>query len=570
MKRGVLLYLLLMFFNAYSQVDEDDALLSEEIKKVYKEENRDFNKACVFFFKKEIDSSFFYSSKVYNSENISADILPYLHYIYGVSALQKGFNTIASKRLKSISPDFTFKYLVDYNLGSISLENQQFKEAISYYTSVLNSNKVKSDHKLKIVYHNIGICYLHLKKYAESESFLLKELSIAEKTKDSLSIIYSKLDLGNLFYQQYKDDIAIPYFKEAYEDAKQYSNIRAKQNTAQNMAVVEKNRKRYKESVDYYREYIRWKDSLWNRDRISELLEKDKQIAVANKEKEISVQKEITKKQKERVQFFIICFGIVLILLIILIYLYRIKTKQHKVINSQNQQLAVLNRTKNYLFSVISHDLRSPVNALVKQQRKLTDEIVKKDLVQAEQTSRSSGTVVEGLHHLLNNILHWSLEQNDQLLFNKREHRLSPIIEQVILDFEGLAITKNIELSTNIEQDIAVCVDKESLKIILRNIVDNGIKYTESGGQITILARSVHDRACSVEIRDTGKGISPKQIDEINGLKELSIDKIDRSAGVGLGMLLCVTLVKKNGGIFNVESTLGVGTIVRMEFPIND
>ena len=424
-----------------------------------------------------------------------------MHYIYGVSASQKGFNTIALKKLESIPSAFSFKHLVDYNLGSIALENSAFSKAISHYNSALNSNMIKSNHKLKILYHNIGICYLHLKKYNESELFLLKELDIAQKTKDTLSTIYAKLDLGNLFYQQYKDDKAIPYFEQAYAHAQLFSNARAKQNTAQNMAVVEKNRNRYKESVRYYTEYIRWKDSLWNRDKISALLEKDKQIAIANKEKEIFVQKEISEKQKERIQFFVICFVVVLLFSGILLYLYRIKTKQHSIINMQKQELEELNNTKNYLFSVISHDLRSPVTTLIKQQRTLKNQIDKKDFLQAESTSKSSLTIVESLSHLLNNVLHWSLEQNEQLLFNRGEYALKPIVEQVLIDFDGLANANNIKIIKVLDETILAYIDQESLKIVLRNVLDNALKYTDENGNIEVIMKTISDSKCCIDCR---------------------------------------------------------------------
>ncbi|QMU65050.1 MAG: tetratricopeptide repeat protein [Flavobacteriaceae bacterium] len=164
---------------------------------------------------------------------------------------------MAEEKLKSI-PDFPpYKYLVDYNLSNIALNNSQYEKALAYYISVINSNTIQTNDRLKKIYHNVGVCYLHLKNYHASEKFLMKELEISQNEKDTSGVIYAKLDLGNLFYQQYQDDKAIFLFKEAYDLARLFHDIRLKQLASQNMAIVEKNRKHYKESVTYYTQYIR-------------------------------------------------------------------------------------------------------------------------------------------------------------------------------------------------------------------------------------------------------------------------------------------------------------------------
>ena len=147
------------------------------------------------------------------------------------------------------------------------------------------------------MYHNLALCHLHKKEFKKTKIFFNKELSFIEPN-DTASIIRAKMDLANVYYNQYLDNEAIPLFKEAYGLAKVFSDFELKQLTTENMAVVERNRKRYEESVGYYREFIKWKDSIWNRDRIWELTEKDKKIAVAQKQQEIVVQDEQIKRQK--------------------------------------------------------------------------------------------------------------------------------------------------------------------------------------------------------------------------------------------------------------------------------
>ncbi|WP_298547850.1 ATP-binding protein [uncultured Aquimarina sp.] len=563
------LLLFLFPFCLFAQKDKDYSDLKKNIEKICKKNITSFHKAHIFYFNQQIDSSFIYSSQAYNQLSDTTEIRNYLDYIYGVSALEKKFNSIALEKLESIPNSFPYKYLVDYNLASISLENREYNKALNYYNSVIKSNRIQSTNKLKRAYHNIGLCYLHLKKYPESEKFLLKELKISQNEKDTLSIIYAKLDLGNLFYEQYKDTEAIQYFEEAYHVAQLFSNITAKQNTAQNMAVVEKNRKRYKESVDYYTEYIKWKDSLWNRDKISALLEKDKQIAVAVKEKEVFAQKQITKKQKERIQLFVIAFIIISVFLGALLYLYRIKIKQNKFINLQRQQLEESNNTKNYLISVISHDLRTPINLLKNNHKKLSDLLEINNINSAKNLNNENTSIAKSTSQLLDNILNWALQQSDQLLFNPETHPIEVLVDAILFDFRPLASAKNIELNTKyLSSNAQVFLDKELFKIAFRNLIDNAIKYTPNGGKITI-ETSIQNKECILKIRDSGTGMPSKVLDIINNYKVLTIEKIDRSKGLGLGLLLSKTLITKNKGTFtlsnndNLGMTVAIGLLIK-------
>ena len=543
-------------------------MLSDDIKKLNLEKGSIFYKASTFFFENQIDSSFLYSSQAYNEEfTQKSKLINYILFIYGVSASEKGFNTIARKKLKEITNDFSFRYLVNLNLGSIHLDEGQFKDALEYSLLTLESDKIQDNYLLKGLYHNIGVCYLHLKRYNESEKFLLKELFIAEKEKDTFSIVGAKMDLGNLFYEQYKDDIAIDYFEQSYQLAKKFKDIELRKFTSKNMAVVEKNRKRFKESIDYYTEYEKWKDSLWNRDRISELVEKDKQISIALKDKELFIQTEKTAKQTRRLQWGGGILVLAILFLVTLFYSYKTKVKQNQIITAQKGELEKLNHTKNYLFSVISHDLRSPVKMLIKQQQGFLKKIKKGETETLEETAGSALTIAESLNHLLNNVLHWSLEQNDQMIFNPQVQPIFPVINQVLFDFRLLAEEKGITLESDLDDEAFINIDRESIKVVLRNLLDNAIKYTPENGTIMV-STAIEGDQCQIQVADSGMGISEEQLERINSLQELSIDKINRSKGIGLGLLLCTTLIKKNGGSFQVSAELNKGTHIQMTFPI--
>ncbi|UTD14552.1 sensor histidine kinase [Tenacibaculum mesophilum] len=527
--------------------------------------NTDFCKLIKFQKERKFDSCYVYSSKLLNrtSSIIEKDIL---NYIQGVSAINKGLTKKALSSFLSISDNTFFKNLKKIKLGWCYLNLKEYDEAITVLLEWEKNSSTTNARIKKEAFHDLGLSYLHKKEYIKAKEYFQKELNLVQ-ARDTATIIRTKMDLANVYYNQYLDDEAIPLFKEAYELAKLFSDLELKQYTAKNMAVIEKNRKNYQKSVDYYIEYGRWKDSIWNRDKIWELTEKDKQLAVAQKQQEIVLQEEQLKRQAVVQKSLVIGASGLLVFLGFLGYFYRELRSKNRFITQQKEELNVANKTKDYLFSVVSHDLRSPINTIKRQHEKLKRQLKNKEYDAVSETTNNAIALTESTSHLLNNVLHWSLEQNNQLSFKAEEYPLKPLVEQAVYNFEEIAEAKNIALTTKLEATILVKADKESLKIVLRNLLDNALKYTGENGKIEVKTYNDSKEFSTIEVKDTGFGISEEKLAKIKRLEDLSIDKINRSEGVGLGMLLCQTLIKKNNGKLLIDSESEVGTTIRILLP---
>ena len=530
------------------------------------QKNNSFCKAYRYYKEKNYDSCYAYSGKALILTN-RQDQKDILNYLQGISAIRKKIYKKALSSIQSISDEGNFISLKQLKLGRIFLSLQKYDKAIYYYLDFLNNNKNAEKRLKKGAYHNIGLCYIHKKKYKKSKEYFNKEISLISSI-DTLALVRGKMDLANVYYNQYLDDDAIPLFKEAYFLAKSFSDVELKQYTAKNMAVVEKNRKNFKESVDYYIEYGKWKDSIWNRDKIWQLTEKDKKIAVAQKQQEITVQNEQIKRQKIVQKGLILGASGLLVFLGGLAFFYKKLKSKNRLITEQKEALNVANNTKNYLFSVVSHDLRSPINSIKRQHQKLAKHIANNDLPAIKEATKSAIAVTESTSHLLNNVLHWSLEQSNMLNFSEEEHALQPVIEQVLFDYENLAEAKAISITSNLDSEIIVLTDKESLKIVIRNLIDNSIKYMDGSGSISVKTEKHSETQARIEIKDSGVGMSEEKLQKINALKDLSIDKIDRSKGIGLGLLLCQTLIKKNNGTLFFKSEEGTSTTAVILLPL--
>jgi len=563
----LIVFLLIINKSVFSQNIEktDLQLLYDDIDEICKLPERElFCKTAFYYRNKKYDSCYVSSSKLLLN-NLSSKERDIVNYFQGTSAINKKMYKKALNNINNISENSNLKNLKNIKLGEVYLRLKDYEKAIISYTQWENNSKIEeTDFKmLKKVYHNLGASYVHIKKFVKARKYFDKEIELIDK-KDTLSIIKAKNDLANVYYNQYLDDEAIALFKEAYSLAKAFSSIEMKEATADNMAIVEKNRKNFKESIKYYLEHDALRDSIYNRDRIWELTEKDKQIAIGQKQQEIALQDEKLKRQKTQRDSLI--FGILGLLLIVigLGFFYKKLQNQNKIITNQKAALNTANKTKDYLFSVVSHDLRSPMNTIKQQHKELKEHISNNNMQAVKEINKKAIVVTESTSHLLNNVLHWSLEQSNQVLFAAKEIALRPIIEHVLFDYKELVQANDVVIDSELKNAI-IKVDKESLKIVLRNVLDNAVKY--GGKEILVTTGIFKEDKAFIKIKDNGVGIPTKKLQKINSLTNLSIDKIDRSEGIGLGVVLCHTLVKKNNGKLTFTSEASNGTTVTIELP---
>ncbi|MDR6761046.1 signal transduction histidine kinase/Tfp pilus assembly protein PilF [Flavobacterium sp. 2755] len=468
-----------------------------------------------------------------------------------------------------ISRSFKLYPFVNKNLGQICLELKDFKKAIYYFNEAektpIPNNK---DYKTSIIYENLGICYLHLNSFKISESYFFKSLKLKEKEEDLLSLIGLYTNIANLYYMQYKDAQAIPYFEKAYALSKSINHFETKKNAAQNMAAVEENRKNYKKALEYRKECEQWKDSLSNQNKIWAVADFEKKFAVAQKQKEIKVLKVENKlKNTQRNSLFFSSIGLLLILTGG-VYLYAQKVKNGKTILRQKNKLDELNATKDQLFSIVSHDLRSSVNALKTSNSKLSATLETKNYDELNQLIIQNSGIANGTYSLLDNLLHWALLQTKQLYFNKESIHLHSVIQQIEYNYKPLLLEKSITFENSVSKNIFLFVDLDSLKIVFRNLLDNAIKFSKENGQITFSANEIDSDFCQVIIQDTGIGMNENTIKELLYEGELLAKKGNSEIiGTGLGLQLCKQMIQKNSGTFDIESELNKGTKMILTFP---
>ncbi|MCK5703569.1 MAG: hybrid sensor histidine kinase/response regulator [Cyclobacteriaceae bacterium] len=243
------------------------------------------------------------------------------------------------------------------------------------------------------------------------------------------------------------------------------------------------------------------------------------------------------------------------------------RVKTHLELQQQKRNLKELNATKDKFFSIIAHDLKSPLNQLLGLSEILQKEIESDQghevikLAKLINESAKSGSL------LLANLLEWSRSQTGSINFNPEILDMEKMTNEAIELNENNAIQKNISIKSKIKSEVYAFADGNMIRTILRNLISNGIKFTLNGGKIILNAKRGNDMI-TYSVSDNGIGI------KINDIKKLfRIDINPKSVGnsvekgTGLGLILCKEFIEINGGKIWVESKLGEGSTFKFSMP---
>lgn len=236
-----------------------------------------------------------------------------------------------------------------------------------------------------------------------------------------------------------------------------------------------------------------------------------------------------------------------------------------RMLKTQKKELTELNSLKNRLFSVISHDLKSPMYAM----RTLFQNMYTYNLP-AEEIKMMVPDVVNDLNYtisLMENLLQWSKSQMQENAVRAQELDLKKMIDEVMKLLRLQAEAKQVRMESMVENPVHVYADKDMINLVLRNLVSNAIKFTPPNGHINIGVNQLSYFA-EIYIQDTGLGISEEALAKISESNFFTTRGTASESGTGLGLMLCKEFLAKNGGQMHIESRLGHGSIFSFTLPL--
>jgi signal transduction histidine kinase len=232
----------------------------------------------------------------------------------------------------------------------------------------------------------------------------------------------------------------------------------------------------------------------------------------------------------------------------------------HLTIQRQKKELAALNATKDKFFSVISHDMRGIFTPILGSSDLIRRMVQKYDDPKLTKFSNNLSISVKNALKLFENLLEWSRIQRDGITFEPTQLSLKIMVEQTVELFQEHQKSKHIEIINNIHDDYQVWADKNMIQTVFRNLISNALKFSHSGGAITLDAK-MNDNKIEVSVTDSGIGMSPDNVAKLFTLNQTKSSKgTDGEKGTGLGLILCKEFIEKHGEKIWVNSTIGKGT----------
>ena len=230
----------------------------------------------------------------------------------------------------------------------------------------------------------------------------------------------------------------------------------------------------------------------------------------------------------------------------------------------QSEQLLSMNRLKDRIFSIISHDLRGPLINLNDIINMLNEEMISEDEFRSFVPQLSKN--IASTTGLLENLLFWSKSQLQGEVVKPVNFNVREIADNIIQLFEKVISEKELQSENNIDPNCTVYADKDMIQLIIRNLISNAVKFSKRGGSITLSSRTQGNNSI-ICFRDTGVGISDADLKKIFELETFTTRGTDNEQGTGLGLLLCKDFIEKNGGKIWVESELSKGSKFSVQIP---
>jgi signal transduction histidine kinase len=232
--------------------------------------------------------------------------------------------------------------------------------------------------------------------------------------------------------------------------------------------------------------------------------------------------------------------------------------------------LKQLNATKDKFFSIIGHDLRNPLNALLGFSELISGNTRNYTMEEIRKYNKIINDSARNIHQLIENLLDWSRSQAGNIEFSPRYCDLLTVTSDIQKIFNIQIDNKNINIHNNIPGDLKVFADKNLLSTILRNLVSNAIKFTPPGGHITLSANK-SDGQVNISIADTGAGMTMEQIDNLFQLDtNLTKTVTSEEKGTGLGLILCKEFVEIHKGTIRVDSEPDKGSVFTFTLPYKE
>ncbi len=496
------------------------------------------------------------------------------------------------------------------NLASVNEKDENYELAEEYLLRALDLNKKINNRRNQITNHmSFGILYKNWGKYDLAEENFSKVLEISEELDNTISEVQGLYNFGLLYDEMGEYDKAIEMFEQSLAMSREFGiGIGAyyNQNGLANVYVDLGNNE---EAVELFEEALSIAESVGAQDLIREtvnslhqtyekmgdtlraypylkrymamrdsLAETERENALARQEVELGLRlerenrelaEEAFRAEERNLKITISLLAILLVVLMITIWLYRNKKQMNSKLRNQTEELMGVNKEKDKLLSVLSHDLRSPLSNI-----KGVVYLIRENVLKGKDINKALDEIDAKLQNGINtltNYLQWAQSQRQGIEAEIEAVDIQQTVQNVQEEFSMAARNKNVIILNNVRENSRVLGDPHLMSVVLRNLISNAVKFVPTDGSGKVILESEESKnEVLIRVIDNGEGIPENQ--KKNIFKAFMPGSKDSGGerGTGLGLSICKDLIEKQGGSIHFESTPGEGTTFTLHMQKSD
>ncbi|WP_370090469.1 ATP-binding protein [Ekhidna sp.] len=490
---------------------------------------------------------------------------------YSLNNDQKNSLLFKKKSLKLFEEVNDFEYIGygSLNIGYEYYKMQEYDSAL-YYTKKALPIFEELEFEVGIAYTkgNTGLISWKQGDYGLAENLLEEAIERLRPMGDYYGMADYLHNLGRVYFEQNKKNQSVEVTKEALQMSSENNLKEQARDASLLLSELYEDLGNFQNSYTHHKKYVALKDSIQSIETTQKMADLRTEFEVGQKQAEVDLL--TAEKRTQRIITIAVgAFAFILIVLAAIIYkYYRSKAKINRILGEQKAELERLNSTKDKFFSIISHDLRSPVagfhgiSQMIKMmvQTKQTDQLL-------EMTEHIDSSV-DQLSKLLDNLLNWAMQQQGHIPNVPEKLNLKEMSDELVKVLSNMAQGKSIELVTDVPKNMELWSDKNTTMTILRNLVNNALKFTPEGGEVGIKASEENGMA-KIEVYDTGVGMPKDKLKKLFQLQDKkSTYGTSGEKGLGLGLQLVHEFMEMNNGKIEVDSEEGKGTTFTLWLPL--
>ena len=452
------------------------------------------------------------------------------------------------------------KFAINSNIGRAYQQLNVFDSSMHYFDHAMQYIDSSYVNLFSIFYFNIAEAHFRNGDIATADSILGPALENAELYSSRRGIIRINQLLAEIELKKESVETAFAYAMLANELAEESQKKELLLLTNRTLSKCYAAKEEYENAFKHEKLHEKYKEILHGNDATNELellsyQQRNIQLKVLDEENQLSLEK--ANKRQKAIYFLILG-------LVISFFLIAMIIDRNRQIKAQSEELEGLNDFKNRLFAVISHDIRSPIQSVsiivdMLDANKLTEEELRFLLPDVRKKT-------DRLNDLLTSLFQWAQGKLSEKTFNKVHFDLKAVICDLEEELADRFKDKKIALERNFDDAFDVYGDPGNIKIVIRNLLVNAIKFSWQNSTVKVAAHQTKKKTF-IEVIDHGTGISELAIDGLFTMEIGSKDGTTGEKGSGLGLVLCQDFIRGQGGTIEVDSEVGKGSTFRIILP---